>query len=59
MMAGQDYETIAGLAAVGRVGDPAEMGEAVRILLNPKLTYLAGCDILIDGGVNASVLSMM
>lgn len=59
MMAGQDHETISGLAAVGRIGDPDEMGEAVRILLNPKLTYLTGCDILIDGGVNATVLSMM
>lgn len=58
MTAGQDVDTMASLTSVGRIGDPKEMGVAVRLLLDPRLTYLAGCDILIDGGLNATVLSM-
>lgn len=55
MLDGQNIAEISYTTALGRVGDPKEMGIAVRLLLNPELTYLTGCDVLIDGGCAAFV----
>jgi NAD(P)-dependent dehydrogenase (short-subunit alcohol dehydrogenase family) len=37
-------------AALGRRGDPAEIGSAVRFLLGPGGSYVTGADLLVDGG---------
>ncbi|WP_308800038.1 SDR family NAD(P)-dependent oxidoreductase [Agromyces silvae] len=36
--------------AVGRRGEPAEIGSAVRFLLGPGGSYVTGTDLLVDGG---------
>jgi len=43
-------DTIAAGTAFKRVGRPEEMAILIRNLLDPKVTYLTGCDIIMDGG---------
>jgi NAD(P)-dependent dehydrogenase (short-subunit alcohol dehydrogenase family) len=55
MLAGanQDPERMAVVAAgtaFKRVGDPDEMAYLIKVLLDPKIKYLTGCDIVMDGG---------
>jgi len=42
--------SIAAGTAYKRVGEPEEMAYLIKNLLDPKLTYLTGCDIIMDGG---------
>lgn len=37
-------------AAVGRRGEPREIGDAVRFLLGPGGSYVTGTDLVVDGG---------
>lgn len=36
--------------AFKRFGDPDEMAQLLAYLLDPKVAYLTGCDVLMDGG---------
>lgn len=36
--------------AFQRVGSPEEMAQLIATLLDPKVQYLTGCDIIMDGG---------
>jgi 3-oxoacyl-[acyl-carrier protein] reductase len=42
--------------AVGRVGDPRELGYLVAFLASAKSSYITGTTILVDGGLVRSVL---
>ncbi len=42
--------------AVGRVGDPRELGYLVAFLASGKSSYITGTTILVDGGLVRSVL---
>jgi NAD(P)-dependent dehydrogenase (short-subunit alcohol dehydrogenase family) len=52
MMATQKdhFDSIAAGTAFKRLGKPEEMGYFIKVLLDPKLSYLTGCDIVMDGG---------
>lgn len=53
----QERAIIAAGTAFGRVGRPDEMSYCIKALLDPRASYLTGCDIIIDGGKTA--LSMV
>ncbi|HAA94080.1 MAG TPA: short-chain dehydrogenase, partial [Dehalococcoidia bacterium] len=42
--------------AVGRVGEPEELGYLVGFLASDKSTYITGTTILVDGGLVRSVM---
>jgi len=42
--------SIAAGTAYKRVGEPEEMAYLIKNLLDPKVSYLTGCDIIMDGG---------
>lgn len=53
----QERAVIAAGTAFGRVGRPDEMSYCIMALLDPRASYLTGCDVIIDGGKSA--LSMV
>jgi NAD(P)-dependent dehydrogenase (short-subunit alcohol dehydrogenase family) len=44
------YEEMAGTIAVGRLGEPEEIGEIVAFLFDDRSYYMNGQSVLIDGG---------
>ena len=48
-------DSIAAGTAFKRVGEPDEMSNLIKALLDPKISYLTGCDIVMDGGKHALV----
>jgi NAD(P)-dependent dehydrogenase (short-subunit alcohol dehydrogenase family) len=46
----EHFASIAAGTALKRLGDPAEIANLIQAVLDPKLAYLTGVDILIDGG---------
>ncbi len=42
--------------AVGRIGEPRELGNLVAFLASSKSSYMTGTTILVDGGLVRSVL---
>ena len=42
--------------AVGRLGDPKELGNLVGFLASSKSSYITGTTILVDGGLVQSVM---
>lgn len=49
----ENLERIAAGTACKRVGEPEEMASLIYLLLDPKLKYLTGTDIIMDGGKHA------
>lgn len=45
-----NFESIKQGTAFKRFGDPEEMAQLFAYLLDPKVAYLTGCDVLMDGG---------
>lgn len=42
-------------AALARIGTPAEIASAVEWLISPAASFITGTDILVDGGVTATL----
>lgn len=43
-------ERFEGSAALGRIGQPVEIGHAVAFLMSPKASYITGAHLVVDGG---------
>jgi NAD(P)-dependent dehydrogenase (short-subunit alcohol dehydrogenase family) len=43
-------EGFAKAASLGRIGRPAEIGDAVAFLLSPKASFINGAELVVDGG---------
>jgi NAD(P)-dependent dehydrogenase (short-subunit alcohol dehydrogenase family) len=53
--AGEAYQRMIQASAAGRVGTPDEIGAAAAFLMGPDGSFISGSDLLIDGGVIASI----
>ncbi|TFC52228.1 SDR family oxidoreductase [Cryobacterium sp. TMT1-21] len=57
-LAGPNGEQMRGMiagSATGRIGTPADIAAAVAFLTGPDSTFITGTDLLVDGGVIASL----
>lgn len=52
---GDYYRNMLGKSPAGRGGTPDEIGALAEFMFGPNGTYMSGSDVLIDGGVTASV----
>ncbi|WP_282944626.1 SDR family oxidoreductase [Cellulomonas endometrii] len=55
--AGETYQEMIRASAAGRVGSPDEVAGAAAFLLGPDGAFVTGTDLLIDGGVIASIVT--
>ncbi|MFS0702570.1 SDR family oxidoreductase [Cellulomonas sp. 179-A 4D5 NHS] len=53
--AGEAYQRMIAASAAGRVGTPDEVAGAAAFLMGPEGAFVTGTDLLIDGGVIASI----
>ncbi len=53
----QIREFFRGQVAIGRLGDPTDIADAVLFLLSPRSSYITGQEIVVDGGMVGSVPS--
>ncbi|HVK24297.1 MAG TPA: glucose 1-dehydrogenase [Actinokineospora sp.] len=44
-----------GQVAIGRLGDPTDIADAVLYLLSPRSSYITGQELVVDGGLVGSV----
>jgi NAD(P)-dependent dehydrogenase (short-subunit alcohol dehydrogenase family) len=44
-------------SATGRMGTPHDIAAAVEFLVGPHASFISGTDLLVDGGVIASILA--
>lgn len=45
--------SMVGGVALGRIGEPHEVAEAVRFLASPEASYITGTTLMVDGGLTA------
>lgn len=48
-----NFDSIKKTTVFGRFGEPEEMAQLFVDLLDPRVSYLTGCDVLMDGGMFA------
>ena len=48
----ETLDTAGAKIALGRLGTPDEMGQAILFLADPKNTYITGAALLVDGGIS-------
>lgn len=48
-----NFDSIKKTTVFGRFGKPEEMAQLFADLLDPRVSYLTGCDVLMDGGMFA------
>jgi NAD(P)-dependent dehydrogenase (short-subunit alcohol dehydrogenase family) len=46
-------------SATGRIGTPDDIAAAIAFLTGPDSTFITGTDLLVDGGVIASLMTRM
>jgi 3-oxoacyl-[acyl-carrier protein] reductase len=49
------YETVRGKVPLGRLGDPAEVADAVVFLASPRSAFTTGTNLVVDGGLLSRV----
>ncbi len=49
------YESMASRSALGRVGEPEEIGRAAAFLCSNANTFMTGADVLVDGGFTSAL----
>lgn len=49
------YESMSRLSALGRVGEPEEIGRAAAFLCSNANTFITGTDVLVDGGFTSAL----
>ena len=47
------------LVPLHRIGQPEDIGEAVKYLINQKSSYVNGQNLIVDGGISDHMLSMI
>jgi NAD(P)-dependent dehydrogenase (short-subunit alcohol dehydrogenase family) len=45
-----DEDRVAGVTALGRIGEPADIGGAVAFLASDRASWITGTILVIDGG---------
>ena len=55
--AGEGYQEMINSSAAKRVGTSEEIARAAEFLLNDDSSFITGIDLLVDGGVIASIAS--
>ena len=46
-------EKLSAIVALARLGETAEVADAVEYLLSPRSSYITGSSLLVDGGLLA------
>jgi NAD(P)-dependent dehydrogenase (short-subunit alcohol dehydrogenase family) len=54
---GQYIRDLVAASAVGRLGTPDEIAAAAAFLIGPEASFVTGTDLLVDGGVVATLRS--
>jgi NAD(P)-dependent dehydrogenase (short-subunit alcohol dehydrogenase family) len=52
-MAGLE-KTLAGMVALGRMGEPEEIAKAALYLASDEASYVTGAEIVVDGGATGA-----
>ena len=47
------------LVPIERIGNPVDIGEAVKYLISVNASYVNGMNLVVDGGVSDHMLSMI
>jgi len=47
----EERERFCGQIPLGRFGEPAEIGQAIRFLASPAAGYITGATLSVDGGL--------
>jgi NAD(P)-dependent dehydrogenase (short-subunit alcohol dehydrogenase family) len=54
---GEIMRAMIAASGTGRIGTPEDIAAAVGFLISPDAAFITGTDLLVDGGVVASVLT--
>lgn len=49
------YRSMAERSAIGRIGEPEEIGDAAAFLCSARNAYITGTDVLVDGGATIAL----
>jgi len=49
------FKSLKDSVAIGRLGEPEELGKAAAFLCSAANTYITGTDVLVDGGATSSI----
>jgi NAD(P)-dependent dehydrogenase (short-subunit alcohol dehydrogenase family) len=57
-----DQETLTAreaLVPIGRIGDPADIADAILFLSSPRASYITGQEIVLDGGLSQVLMGQV